>query len=174
MNNDISTSIQYQISNVVLFDQVYKNWVNFYEKIQKGPEEMKHFLFDMWNKLKLDLKNNKEIIVKDIDREVSINDFDVTFNRTKNGTSIFFITLPDYDYQDAASKYVAIALTPKMPRYFTLEYSKNSLDSSTCWFIGEFAIIENHKKHINYGKADNMRLSWFAGYILGMLEANNL
>lgn len=174
MNNKISTSIQYQISNIVLFDQVYKNWVNFYGNIQKGPEVMKHFLFDMWNKLKEYLKNNQEIIVKDIDKEVSINDFDVTYNRTKNGTSIFFITLPDYEYQDAASKYVAIALTPKMPRFFTLEYSQSSLNSETCWIVGEFAIIDNQKSHFNYGKADNMRLSWFAGYIIGMLEENNL
>lgn len=173
-NKQIITSIQYQLSNNVLFDQVYKNWNNFYEKLLKGPEEMKQFLFDLWNKLKVDFKNNNEIIVRDIDKDVNLNDFNVIFSKTKNGTAVFFITFPDYEYQDAASKYVALALTPDMPRYFTLEYSKSVLNSTTCWFICEFAIIDNYKQHLNYGSSDNMRFSWFSGYILGKLEADNL
>ena len=173
-NNKISTSIQYQMSNIVLFNEVYGNWINFNDRIKKGPEEMKQYLLEMWNKIKLSLKDRNDIIVKDKEKEVNINDFNVTYNRTKNGTSIFFLTLPDYEYQDAASKYVAVALTPMIPRFFTLEYSKSVVDGNTCWYVGEFVIDNNQKKHCNFGKSDNMRLSWFAGYIVGLLESENL
>ena len=173
-NNKISTSIQYQISNIVLFNDVFVNWSNFNNKLKKGPEEIKQYLLEMWNNLIKSLKDRNDIIAKDKEKDVNINDFDVTYNKTKNETSIFFLTLPDYEYQDGASKYVAIALTPKMPRYFTLEYSKSFIDNSTCWYVGEFAIQNKQKVHHNYGKSDNMRLSWFAGYIVGLLESENL
>ena len=169
----ISTSIQYQLSNVVLFNEIFGNWNNFNDTLDKGPAEMKKYLFDKWNKIKENLKSNNNLVIKDIDKEISVDDFDITFNRTKNGTSVFFITFPDYNYTDGASKFVALALTPNMPRYFTLEYSKHAIDSSPCWVIGEFIIAENKKKHINYDTTDNMRLTWFAGYILGKLEVKN-
>lgn len=176
MNNDnkISTSIQYQISNVKLFDNIFSNWKDFDEKLNAGPEVMKKYLFDMWNSLKEELRNHDNLIIKDIDKEVSVNDFNVTFNRTKNGTGVFFITFPDYEYTDAASKYVALALTPNMPRYYTLEYSKDIEKNIPCWVIGEWIIKDSTPRHINYGTVDNMRLTWFSGVILGMLEAENL
>lgn len=64
-------------------------------------------------------------MIVNIDKEVTIKDFDITFNKTKNNTKVFFITFPDYEFYDSASKYVAIALTKDKPRYFTLEYSKH-------------------------------------------------
>ena len=159
---------------MVLFNEIFGNWNNFYQELNKGPSEMKNYLFNLWNKVKEDLKKNDNVIVKDIDKEVTISDFDVTFNKTENGTSIFFITFPDYEYRDAASKYVALALTPEMPKYYTLEYSENIFDNVPNWVIGEFIIKDSKKEHINYGTTDNMRLSWFAGYIIGILESKNL
>ena len=61
--------------------------------------------------------------------------------------------LKNFEYSDAASKYIALALTKYFPRYFTLEYSiSHSFDESTqkiiekpSWVIGEF-YIENNKK----------------------------
>ena len=176
MNNEnkISTSIQYTISNIKLFNDVFYDWGNFNERLKKGPEEMKKYLLETWENLKNNLKQKDNIILKDIDKEVSLSDFDVTYNVTKNGTSVFYITFPDYDYTDAASKYVALALTPEKPRYFTLEYSEHFLDHTPCWVIGEFVIEGNDSRHINYGTTDNMRLSWFSGYVMGKLESENL
>lgn len=169
--NKISTSIQYQISNNWLFDEVFANWRNFNEVLRKGPNEMKKYLVEAWNMLKEELKANDNLIIKDLDKEVTVDDFDVTYNRTNNGISVFYITFPDYEYTDAASKYVALALTPNMPKYMTLEYSENVNDGSACWVIGEFKIENNKKVHVNYGSIDNMRLSWFAGYVMGKIEA---
>ena len=172
--NNISTSIQYQISNVKLFYEVFANWEIFNGKLNQGPEAMKNYLLEMWNNLKNELRNNEKLIIKDVDKEVSISDFDVTYNKTKNGTSVFFITFPDYNYTDAASKYVALALTPNMPKYYTLEYSEHAVDHSPCWVVGEWVVENTKTKHINHGTADNMRLTWFSGYIIGKLESENL
>jgi len=167
----METSIQYIVSNIKLFNEVYGNWSNFSKYLDEGPESMKKYLLKLWNETKEELKDNKESKIKDIDKKVTINDFDVSFSKTNNNISVFFITLPDYDGTDAASKYIALALTPNLPRYFTLEYSSHFLDKSPCWVIGEFAFTKEGKViHHNYGSIDNMRLSYFAGYIVGMLE----
>ena len=173
-NNKISTSIQYQLTNVKMFRDIFGNWKNFNSFLSQGPTIMKMHLLQEWNDLKENLKDNERILLKDLNKEVTIDDFNVTFNKTKSGTPVFFFTFPDYDYRDAASKYVALALTKNLPRYFTLEYSEKVLTHELCWVIGEFSITpEGQKQHDNYGEVDNNRLSWFAGYILGLLESEN-
>ena len=134
---------------------------------------MKEYLLNMWNALKNELKDNEKFEFNDFDKEVTIEDFDITFNKTNNGTSIFFITLPDYEKRDAAAKYVALAFTNNGPRYFTLEYSEHVIDNTPCWIVGEWAIRDGRKAHTNYGSVDNMRLSYFAGRVVGMLEVVN-
>ena len=67
MNEDrkISTSVQYQISNVKLFYEVFGNWKSFNEKLNSGPNGMKKYLFEMWNTLKEELRSNdvKKLLV---------------------------------------------------------------------------------------------------------------
>lgn len=171
MAEKISTSIQYQFSNSTLFYEIFGNWLNFNEHLNKGPETMKKFLLDKWNETKDRIKDNENLIIKDLDKIITEDDFNITFNKTKKGTFVYFFTFPDYEYRDAASKYLALALTPKMPRYFTLEYSESFLTKEPCFVIGEFYLEDNKRLHKNYGEIDNSRLSYFAGYILGILDA---
>ena len=168
MENKISTSIQYQMTNVKLFDEIFTNWRSFNEKLQAGPNIMRKWLCDEWNNIKEILKQRDDLIVKDINKEVTANDFDITFNNSDSGVSIFFFKFPEYEYNDAASKYVALALTPAMPRYFTLEYSESFLTKERQFVFGEFKVDENTrtKKHLNYGTVDNDRLTFFAGLVL--------
>lgn len=174
-NEKRSTSIQYQLTNVKLFTEVFRDWKNFNNILKQGPDVMKTYLLQEWNELKKQLENNENILVKDLEKNVTIDDFNVTINRTKNGELVFFFTFPDYEYRDAASKYVALALTKNMPRYFTLEYSEKILTKELCWVVGEFFINSDGKiKHNNYGEVDNNRITWFAGYIMGLLESENL
>ena len=49
MENKITTSIQYQLSNGKLFQEVFGNWRKFNEELKKGPENMRQWLFDKWN-----------------------------------------------------------------------------------------------------------------------------
>ena len=119
-------------------------------------------------------QKNTEIEIQDLDKIVTADDFNVTYNKTVNGTSVFFFTFPDYDYRDAASKYVALALTKQRPRYFTLEYADDFITHEPYWVVGEFVIEGNGKAHRNLAHADNQRLTWFAGHIIGFLEAEGL
>jgi hypothetical protein len=176
MENDrkYKSSVQYQMTHIKLFDEVFCNAQKFSAELQKGPAEMKKYLFDMWNQLRTELKNNEKFEFNDIDKGVTIEDFDITFNKTRNGTKIFFVTLPDYEYRDAAAKYIALAITNNGARYFTLEYSEHMIDHTPCWVIGEWAVVEGKKQHKNYGTVDNMRLSFFAGRVIGLLESQSL
>lgn len=165
------TSIQYQLTNVVLFYEVFTNWNNFNELLNKGPEAVKKFLFNKWIYLKEELSKDKELEIKDFNKEITIDDFDITLNKTKDGVKVLYITFPDYEFNDGTSKYIALALTEKSPRYFTLEYSENIVNKEQYWIIGEFKLNNGEKTHYNIGKSDNMRIEWFAGYILGLLES---
>lgn len=168
------TSIQYQLSNNVLFNEVFGHWSEFSNVLRQGPDEMKKYLYEKWNYVKDELKKNTEIEIQDLDKIVTADDFNVTYNKTVNGTSVFFLTFPDYDYRDAASKYVALALTKQRPRYFTLEYADDFITHEPYWVVGEFVIEGNGKAHRNLAHADNQRLTWFAGHIIGFLEAEGL
>ena len=176
--NKPKTSIQYQFTNIKLFYEVFSNWKNFKKILASGPNNMKNYLYSEWNKLADTLKENDSLEIVDIDKNVTVDDFNITVNTTSNNIVIFYFTFPNHQYADASSKYVALALTPNMPRYFTLEYGteltiehdKGLIPSKTTWFMGEFCIENGKKKHINYGKIDNMRLSYFAGRVCKLLE----
>lgn len=171
MENKISTSIQYQLTNVKLFNEVFYNWVAFNEQLNKGPEQMKRYLLEEWNHLKEGLKNNEKLILKDIEKEVTENDFNITMNRTKDGSFVFYFTFPDYEYTDAASKYVALAFLPEKPRYFTLEYSENFMTREKKFILGEFVIDQNNLvRHQNYGILENNKIESFAGAVLNLIE----
>lgn len=168
--NKIKTSIQYQFTNEKLFYEVLTNWKSFNEILASGPNNMKEYLYSEWNKLADTLKKNDSLEIVDIDKNVTVDDFDVTVNTTSNNIVVFYFTFPNHTYADASSKYVALALTPSMPRYFTLEYGKEMTTGKTTWFVGEFYIANGKKLHRNYGKVDNMRLSYFSGCVCGLLE----
>ena len=181
------TSIQYQVSNVYLFNMVYGKWNEFADKLNKGPQAMKEMLFDAWNEVKENLLKNEEIEVLDKDREITKDDFEITMNKTKKGITIFYIIFPDTD-SPAASKCVAIALTPQMPRYFTMEYStalsdlvrmmgedaviemigKDVYDNRKErkeFIMGEFVLTQEGVKHINLGEIPNGTIANFGYHV---------
>lgn len=171
MDNRISTSVQYQYTNNILFGEVFMNWPNFDKALSSGPSHMKKYLLDSWNTTKERLAKDDRLILKDIDSKVTIDDFDVTYTRTQKGIHVFFFTFPDYDYTDGASKYVAVALTEKEPSYFTLEYSEHILNHEPCWVIGEFAFENKEKVHHNHTTVDNKDLSTFAKWVIDHLDS---
>jgi len=112
---------------------------------------------------------------RDIDKEVSISDFNATAYKTKNGTSVFFFTFPDCDFIDGSSKYVAFAWAPQRPMYFTLEYSEHALDNhKPCWVFGEFFVKDSRQQHNNYGTIDDIGLKEFVSLVLEKLDSQNI
>jgi len=175
MENKITTSIQYQLSNGKLFQEIFGNWRKFNEELKKGPENMRQWLFDKWYEVKEELKDRPDLILRDLDRKVTKEEFGISFAQTKKGTNVFFFIFPDYEYTDAASKYVALALTPRKPRYITLEYTKRYGTTEKQFVMGEFVFNEeiNKKMHKNYGNVDNDRIGYFARSVLDMIEREN-
>ena len=165
-------SIQYYVTNIRLFQEVFYNWQEFYQNLSKGLDNMQEYLYNLWNKSKEELLK-RDFTITDLDKVVKKEDFDITINFTEKNTTIFFFTFPDHPFKDASSKYVAIALCKNMPRYFTMEYAASTIlnQGADEFVIGEFVPRENgQNKHINYGFFDNSRLTFFAGYIMGMLN----
>ena len=72
MNNKrLETSIQYQFTNVRLFNEIFYNWAKFNEILKSGPENMKDYLFSEWNKLTIELKKIDKITIKDINKNIT-------------------------------------------------------------------------------------------------------
>ena len=174
MNGKIKTSIQYQLTNVWLFDNIYRDWDNFKKHLNEGTEHMKEYLLNQWNEVKSRMITNENIIITDLDTEVTKDSFKATFNKTANNTLLFFFTFPTNTGIEGACKYIALAITPKMPRYYTLEFG-TSMDGTPAFFLGEWVInAESRKEQRNFGKAPNDNIGGFAGYITKMLESENL
>lgn len=178
-----STSIQYQITNKVLFDNIFLNWNKFDEALSKGPDYMRNYLVNEWNRYrdfllsKDDLMN--QIDIKDMDRVVSEEDFDVQGVMTKSNVFVFFFSFPDYeeyvDYEsgfvDPVSKYVALAMTDDLPRYFTFEYSYDAMTNEPRFVIGEFYVDGNELAHRNYGSIEEKSLEQFAALVCQYIDS---
>lgn len=160
MENKISTSIQYQLTNKKLFYDIFGNFEEFNEILKQGSNAVKQFLLDDWNEIKEELSKNENIVLKDIDKKVTIDDFDIELEEDKDGYAVFFFTFPDYEDHDAASKYIALCLLKDRPRYITLEYGESFVikqfpEKESCFMIGEFSVDENSNiVHQNYGKLE--------------------
>lgn len=172
MSNKINTSIQYQLSNIILYQEIIGNWLVFKPILEEGPEAIKKYLVEKWDEIKEKVKDNDQILINDIDREVTIHDFDARLIDAEDGTHIFVFTFPDYNFNDSTSKYTALALTKGIPRYFTLEYSINLAKKEDCFVVGEIAIEKNSLQHRNYGTIEKADLSTFVICIADLLKNN--
>lgn len=127
MDGKKETSIAYYISHIWLRGEVFNNWAEFNSDLSKGPKVMQEKLVNAWNNIRDKLVANEQVIVKDRDRIVTPKDFKISFGKTESGCSIFYISFPDSEVYRAEAKCVAIAFTPKMPKYFTMEYAYNEV-----------------------------------------------
>ena len=62
-NGKISTSIQYQLTNVKMLKEVFEDWKKFNNLLIQGPNVVKEHLLQEWNELKEQLKNNEKIFI---------------------------------------------------------------------------------------------------------------
>ena len=159
------TTIAYQVTNIVLRNEIYGNWDNFIKNLNSGPEVMKQELLNMWNNTREILTKQDNIEILDLDKEVTKESFDITMNTTEDGLKVFYFIFPDADIAFAQCKCVALALTPKAPRYFTMEYF-----SKEKFVFGEWT---PNGQHSNYGSLDNPTIECFAKNIYDKIEKND-
>lgn len=158
------TSIQYQLSNVYLFNFIYGQWGEFMKIFHEGPEAMKEFLFNKWNELKEKLTSKEDFEIWDKEKLVKKDDFEMALRKTSKGINVFYINFP-YTEAAAASVCVAIVMTPNMPRYFTMEYSNTMADLVEQ--LGEDRVIEMYGRDV-YEERKNK-----AEYVLGEFVLTN-
>ena len=164
------TSIAYLLTNKILLEDIFFNWIKFHEILEKGPNAVTKKLFDLWNVSKDKLINIEDLNIIDLDKNPTIDNFDVTSNVTKNNIRIFYFIFPDADIALAQCKCTALVLTPNNPRYFTMEYFSKT-PSEESFFFGEWTIndMKNGFTHKNYGKLNNPTIDNFAKQIHNML-----
>lgn len=166
---DISTSRAYIASQIKLRNEVFNNWTTFFKALSGGPNVMKQYLSNMWNSITdKDVKDGTPI--NDLDRHIDENDFDITFN-VFNGIRVFFIIFPNPTSIQAQAKCVAVAFTPNMPRYFTMEIGLHYLTNETYYVFGEWKIENNYYKHLNHGPLNHDTIESFASSVCNLINS---
>lgn len=164
-------SIHYFLAHMEIRNLVFEEWPKFNELLAKGPESLKEYFCFIWNKQKEKYKDRYDLEVLDIDREIKEEDFGVSYSVLNKELKAFNFTMPEplTDYGQAVC--ISIVLTSRMPRYFTLEYSKHP-NGEDCYIVGEWQIdFENNDyMHKNYGTIDKPNIGEFLGKINEVLN----
>lgn len=174
----METSKAYYMSHILLRNKIFFESKEFNEYLSKGPQVMRQYLLDLWNSI--DEKNFKEgAIIKDIDRAVSVDDFDISF-RPSEEKNIFFFIMPDPVCYQAEAKAVALIISKTNEiRYITMEIWSNNEEENMKkilgesyipqYTIGEWVLEENQFKHLNLGKIPRNTIECFASFIIEKL-----
>jgi hypothetical protein len=166
--NKKEVSISYTFSNINLFESIYYDWKEFYDNLVLGKEAIQKYLLGLWNELDKQLSDDRYIYLDKSEVPVTIADFDINMLKTEKGITIFAFTLPK-GYYPGASKYVALALTDKNPRYFTFEYTYSDNE----YVFEEFKPVEKGIKHINYGSYNFNELDNFFDLVISIVDREN-
>ena len=171
----METSKAYFMSHILLRNKIFFEAKEFNEYLGKGPQVMKQYLLNLWNNI--DQKDfKKDVIIKDINRPISIDDFDITL-RQLEGKNIFFFIMPDpICYQTEAKAIAFIIDQVSGIRYITMEvWSSNEEENmkkiigesyTPQYTIGEWKLEENQFKHLNLGKIPRNTVECFVSFIL--------
>ena len=165
------TSILYNIGNYKLEYDVIHDYGKMCGIFNNGPEAVKEYLVDIWNETRENLMKQNDVKVLDVERVVSKDDFDVTFNMSTKKEPVFFITLPNYNNWLSESLCIAFAITENKPRFFTMEHHQSGNNEEE-FVLGEieFRYLTNDFQHNNYGTLERKTVSNFATRVLEILE----
>lgn len=169
--NKISKSIQFQLTNVAFLEYVFKNTDEFKSLLEQGPDSFKEYLISEWNRIKDALSQDDRILVKDLDKDITKDSFDITVNTTDNGTTIYYFIFPDYEFADPASKCVAVILTDTDPRFINMEYQMSSFGVKRYFTFGEFKANEDRTNFVyeNYGELPDESIEQFAHQVVKLI-----
>lgn len=169
--NKISKSIQFQLTNVAFLEYVFKNTDEFKSLLEQGPDSFKEYLLSEWNRIKDALSQDDRILVKDLDKDITKDSFDITVTTSDNGTTIYYFIFPDYEFADPASKCVAVILTDTDPRFINMEYQMSSFGVKRYFTFGEFKANEDRTNFVyeNYGELPDESIEQFAHQVVKLI-----
>ena len=159
-------SIHYFLAHMEIRNLVFEEWSKFNELLSKGPEALKEYFCFLWNKQKEKYKERYNLEVVDIDKDIKNEDFEISYSVLDKELKAFNFAMPKPLTEPGQAVCISVVLTSGMPRYFLLEYSKNS-NRETCYVVGEWKIdFENNDyMHKNYGTIDESNIGRFLGEI---------
>ena len=147
----LTSSIQYQVSNVIISRDILYSTGPFFEKVL-SRHALPHYLNFLWQSVKNE--NNPNVEFNDIDKDITENDFKVTEYFPQKNLLCILIEYPDYEYHDAASKYGFIVAGNFMPTaYFTFEYGMSIFTKEPIFFVGRWIDNKGMVAHANHGQA---------------------
>lgn len=165
------TSIHYFLAHMEIRNLVFEDWTKFNQLLSQGPEVLKEYFCDLWEKQKNKFLDRYDLEVLDLDREIKKEDFGISYSVLDKELKCFNFIMPKplTDYGQAVC--ISVVLTSRIPRYFTLEYSKN-FNGQNCYVVGEWQIdFENNDyMHKNYGALDTSNTADFLGRINSILD----
>ena len=159
-------SIHYFLAHMEIRNLVFEEWSKFNELLSKGPEDLKEYFCFLWNKQKEKYKERYNLEVVDIDKDIKNEDFEISYSVLDNELKAFNFAMPKLLTESGQAVCISVVLTLRMPRYFLLEYSKNT-NKEKDYVVGEWQIdFENSDyKHKNYGTIDEPSIGRFLGEI---------
>lgn len=165
------TSIHYLLTHMEIRNLVFEEWTKFNKLLSEGPKALKEYFCFLWNKQKEIFEARYDLEVIDIEKEINEENFGVSYSVLDKELKSFNFTMPEplTDYGQAVC--VSVILTSGIPRYFTLEYSKNA-NGEICYVVGEWQIdFENNDyMHKNYGTIKSGNIGEFLGKINEILN----
>ncbi len=170
----MESSKAYYFSHILLRNKIYYEGKEFSDKLRQGPQVMRPYLLELWNSI--DESTFKEgVVIKDKDRVVTVDDFDITFRPYQNFNVYFFI-MPDPKCFMAEAKCAALAIDKENRiRYLTMEiWSENEVEQmkkalgdayTPQYTVGEWAIKDNQFTHLNMGHLPRPTIECFASFL---------
>lgn len=155
-------SIHYLLAHMEIRNLVFEEWTKFNELLAQGPETLKEYFCFLWSKKKEEFIDRYDLDVIDLNKEIKNSDFGVSYSVLDKEIKVFKFTMPKRVTDYGQAMCISIVLTSKLPRYFTLEYSKEP-NGEYFYVVGEWQIdFENDDyMHKNYGTIDKPNIGEF-------------
>lgn len=158
-------SIHYFLAHMDIRNLVFEDYDKFNQLLNDGPDALKEYFYLLWNNKRKDFQDRYDLDVIDYDKEISKDDFGISYSILDNGQKVFNFLMPKplTDYGQAI--YISIVITSRIPRFFTLEFTNKN--GTSAYLVGEWQIDfdNNDYMHKNYGTIDEPEIGKFLGKI---------
>ena len=81
------TSIHYFMAHMKIRNLVFEDWPKFNQLLNEGPEALKQYFCELWSKVKEEFKDRDDLELIDMDKKVSMEEFEILYSVLNNNSS---------------------------------------------------------------------------------------
>lgn len=161
-------SISYFFANEEIRNLIFEEWEKINILLNNGPQLIKEYFYKMWNEIKFELEITDDEEIADLDENIKIDDFTITYSILKNEMKIFNFIMPKTEKEAKQVVCCSLLLTGKIPRYFVLE--KDSVNE--IYTIGEWKMDFENNDYIykTYETIENFDVGELLRKIINIVE----